>query len=112
MTKGDKEQIGVKMKEILTKRSVHPKEPSAGSVFLRPYDGFYVGKEIEKLGLKGHKVGGAKVSEEHSNFIVNSGGATSDDVLELIDEIKTKVRDATGVELRHEIKLLNNDNYL
>ncbi|MDR1917969.1 MAG: UDP-N-acetylmuramate dehydrogenase [Christensenellaceae bacterium] len=112
MTKGDPEQIGAAMKEILIKRSNHPKEPSAGSVFLRPYDGFYVGKEIEKLGLKGHTVGGAKVSDEHANFIINNGGATSDDVLNLIDEIKTKVKSATGVELRHEIKLLNNDNYL
>jgi UDP-N-acetylmuramate dehydrogenase len=112
MEKGDKEQIGQEMKDILIKRSGHPKEPSAGSVFLRPYDGFYVGQEIEKLGYKGYRVGGAKVSEKHANFIVNDGGATSDDVLNLIAEIKDRVKEKTGVELRHEIKLLNSDNYL
>jgi UDP-N-acetylmuramate dehydrogenase len=112
MSKGDKEKITNDMKEILVKRSSHPKEPSAGSVFLRPYDGFYVGKVIEELGFKGHKIGGAKVSNSHSNFIINDGGATSEDVLNLIAEIKDAVIKKTGVELRHEIKLLNNDSYL
>jgi UDP-N-acetylmuramate dehydrogenase len=112
MTKGDREKIAADMKEILAKRAAHPTEPSAGSVFLRPRDGFYVGKEIEKLGYKGYKIGGAKVSESHANFIINDGGATSDDVLNLIAEIQTKVFETTGVELRHEIKLLNDDSYL
>jgi UDP-N-acetylmuramate dehydrogenase len=112
MTKGGKEKIGAEMKEIIIKRSAHPKEPSAGSVFLRAKDGFYVGKEIEKLGYKGKKIGGAKVSEKHANFIINDGGATSEDVLNLISEIKDKVKEATGVELHHEIKILDNDSYL
>lgn len=112
MTKGSREKIAADMKEILAKRSAHPKEPSAGSVFLRPYDGFYVGREIENLGYKGYKIGGAKVSESHANFIINDGGATSDDVLNLIAEIQAKVLEKTGVNLRHEIKLLNDDSYL
>jgi UDP-N-acetylmuramate dehydrogenase len=112
MVKGNREKIAADMKEILIKRSAHPKEPSAGSVFLRPYDGFYVGKVVEELGFKGYKVGGAKVSEKHSNFIVNDGGASGADVLALIAEIRAKVKEKTGVELRHEIKLLNNDTYL
>jgi UDP-N-acetylmuramate dehydrogenase len=106
MTKSDKEIIAGEMKAIIAKRMSHPKEPSAGSVFLRPYDGFYVGKVIEELGFKGHKIGGAMVSQSHGNFIINTGGATSEDVLALIDEIQTKVKKETGVELHHEIVLL------
>jgi UDP-N-acetylmuramate dehydrogenase len=106
MDKGNKEEIALGMKEVMAKRSNHPKEPSAGSVFKRPQDGFYVGKEIEKLGFKGYQIGGAKVAESHANFIINDGGASSGDVLAVMKEIKEKVKAATGVELQSEIEFL------
>ena len=77
--------------------------PSAGSVFKRPRD-HYVGKMIEELGLKGFMVGGAKVSEKHGGFIVNSDNATAEDVKKLIEYIKFRVKDRYNVELETEIK--------
>jgi UDP-N-acetylmuramate dehydrogenase len=103
---GSKAEITGKMKEILMKRSGHPKEPSAGSVFKRPYDGFYVGKVIEELGLKGLQIGGARVSEKHCGFIVNDGTATSDDVLAVINKVADTVESATGIRLETEIVIL------
>ena len=64
--------------------------PSAGSVFKR-YPGRYTGQMIEECGLKGYSIGGAQVSEKHAGFIVNKGGATSADVLALIEHIKNEV---------------------
>ena len=76
--------------------------PSAGSVFKR-CQGHFTGQMIEELGLKGFTVGGAQVSEKHAGFIINRGGATSADVLKLIDIIKEKVRDGYGLELQCEV---------
>lgn len=99
-------QIKAKMQEILAKRANHPKEPSAGSTFKRPRDGFYVGKTIQELGLKGCQIGGAKVSEQHAGFIVNTGNATCQDVCQLIKKIQDTVQQATGVTLQTEVILL------
>lgn len=77
--------------------------PSAGSVFKRPV-GYYAGALIQEAGLKGKCIGGAQVSEKHSGFIINKGGATCKDVIELIDFIKKTVRDNSGVLLECEIK--------
>lgn len=77
-------------------------EPSAGSVFRRP-EGYFAGALIDKAGLRGYAVGGAKVSEKHAGFIVNSGGATSEDVLKLIGYIKKRVFESSGVMLCEEI---------
>ena len=77
--------------------------PSAGSVFKRP-EGYYAAALIEQCGLKGVSIGGAQVSEKHSGFIVNNGGATAKDVKELVNHIKTVVKSKTGVELQCEIK--------
>jgi UDP-N-acetylmuramate dehydrogenase len=107
---GEKTEITQKMKEILVKRSGHPKEPSAGSVFKRPRDGFYVGETIEKLGMKGMKIGGAKVSEKHCGFIVNDGDATSDDVKAVINKVVTAVEESTGTRLETEIIMLGGQN--
>ena len=74
-----------------------------GSVFKRP-DGMYAGALIEQAGLKGTQVGGAMVSEKHAGFIVNTGGATCEDVLKLIDQIQKTVFKKSGVRLECEIR--------
>ena len=79
--------------------------PSAGSVFKRP-DGFFAGKLIEDAGLKGVSVGGAKVSELHAGFIINTGGAKASDVVRLIEIIKKAVFESSGVMLEEELKLI------
>jgi len=75
--------------------------PSAGSVFKRPRPDFYVGTAIESLGLKGYSIGDAQVSERHAGFIINKGNAKASDVFELIDLIKSKVRQTYQVDLRN-----------
>lgn len=102
---GDREEIWNKMRKCMASRiDKQPLNmPSAGSVFKRPRD-HYVGKMIEELGLKGFTVGGAKVSEKHGGFIVNSDNATAEDVKKLIEYIKFRVKDRYNVELETEIK--------
>ena len=104
LQKGDKEEIRAKMEDFLGRRkSKQPLElPSAGSTFKRP-EGHFAGALIEQCGLKGLSVGGARVSEKHAGFIVNSGGATSSDVLELIKLVQQKVYDETGILLEPEV---------
>ena len=80
--------------------------PSAGSVFKRP-SGRFAGPLIEEAGLKGVSVGGAQVSPLHAGFIVNTGGATEQDVLALIRLIQERVYENSGVLLERELKLLN-----
>lgn len=79
--------------------------PSAGSVFRRPPN-LYVGPSITEAGLRGARVGGAQVSEKHAGFIVNRGGATADDVLELIERVRAGVRARFGVDLVPEIRVI------
>ena len=102
---GDREEIWNKMRKCMAARiDKQPLNmPSAGSVFKRPKD-HYVGKMVEELGLKGFAVGGAKVSEKHGGFIVNSDNATAEDVKKLIEYIKFRVKDRYNVELETEIK--------
>ena len=76
--------------------------PNAGSIFKRP-QGAFAGTLIEAAGLKGLRVGGAAVSEKHAGFIVNLGGATTDDVLRLIEAVQTEVFKQTGVLLEPEV---------
>ena len=64
------------------------------------------GKLIEKAGLKGKRIGGAMVSEEHANWIVNTGGATAKDILSLMDLIRAEVNRMTGIDLEPEIRIL------
>lgn len=82
--------------------------PSAGSVFKRP-PGFFAGALIEKAGLKGYTIGGAQVSEKHAGFIINRGGATANDVTALIEYVKAKVLETSGVELEPEIKIIGEE---
>ena len=85
------------------RRDKQPLEyPSAGSVFKRP-EGRFVGQMVEELGLKGYTIGGAQVSEKHAGFIINRGGATAKDVLDLIAYIQAKVMKAYDVMLECEV---------
>lgn len=79
--------------------------PSAGSTFKRP-EGYFAGKLIEDAGLKGFSIGGAQVSEKHSGFVVNTGGAAARDILALIEHIQKTVMDKFGVKLETEVKML------
>ena len=79
------------------------KELSCGCVFRNPKRG-YAGKLIEQCGLKGLRVGGAEVSSQHANFIVNKKESTANDVLSLIDKIKICVKEQTGIELEMELR--------
>jgi UDP-N-acetylmuramate--alanine ligase len=85
-----------------------PAAPSAGCIFKNPKT-IPAGKLIDELGLKGTRVGGASVSAEHGNFIVNDGSATARDVLSLIEVIRERARMARGVELETEVEILGQD---
>lgn len=88
------------------RREKQPLEyPSAGSTFKRP-EGHFAAALIDQCGLKGLRVGGAMVSEKHAGFVVNAGGATCSDVLRLMDQIRERVFQATGVELEPEVRYL------
>ncbi|HEY2329286.1 MAG TPA: UDP-N-acetylmuramate dehydrogenase [Verrucomicrobiae bacterium] len=101
-----REEIEKRMKAYSEKRwSSQPAAPSAGCMFKNP-TGIPAGKLIEELGLKGAFVGGAMVSLEHGNFIVNGGVATAKDVLELIGILQAKARAERGVELHTEVEVI------
>ena len=104
---GDKAAIGARMAELMdARRGKQPLEyPSAGSYFKRP-EGFFTGKLITDCGLRGYKIGGAQVSEKHAGFIINKGGATCRDVLDLIAHVQRTVKDNSGVDLECEIKAI------
>ena len=104
---GNKDDIILKMKDLNSRRiSKQPLEfPSAGSTFKRPA-GLYAGKLIEDAGLKGFSIGGAQVSEKHCGFVINKGGATCSDVINVIKYVKSAVFDKFGVELETEVKII------
>jgi UDP-N-acetylenolpyruvoylglucosamine reductase len=104
---GDQNSIGARMRELGAKRrATQPLElPSAGSAFKRPAAG-YAAALIEKAGLKGFSVGGAMVSPKHAGFIVNTGRATFDDVLSLMDHIQQAVYACSGILLEPEVKII------
>ncbi|MGI9536124.1 MAG: UDP-N-acetylmuramate dehydrogenase [Desulfocapsaceae bacterium] len=101
------EQIRETIKTLREKRKERQPygQPNCGSVFRNPQE-FSAGKLIDEAGLKGRRIGDAAVSEKHANFIVNCGKATARDVLALIDEIKEKVIQTSGVELIPEVQFL------
>jgi len=90
------------------RRGVLPPEPSAGSVFRNP-PGDYAGRLLELAGCKDLRRGGAMVSPQHANVVVNTGAATARDVTELIAEMAQRVRDQFAVDLELEIKIMAND---
>ena len=79
--------------------------PSCGSVFRNP-PGDYSARLIEAAGLKGHRIGGAEVSEKHANFIINTGDATATDIESLIEYVQQTVIDVHGIELIHEVRIV------
>ncbi|HOT45215.1 MAG TPA: UDP-N-acetylmuramate dehydrogenase [Spirochaetota bacterium] len=99
--------VRAKVEEILAdRRNKHPLEyPSAGSVFKNP-QGHSSWKLINDAGLKGKTVGGARVSDLHTNFIINAGNATSDDIRNLIDLVRETVYNKFGIRLEPEVKML------
>jgi UDP-N-acetylmuramate dehydrogenase len=85
------------------RRSSQPlNQKSAGCIFKNPQGG-YAGRMIDELGLKGHRVGDAMVSDRHANFFVNTGTASSADMMKLIDHVRERVRAAFGVDLENEV---------
>jgi UDP-N-acetylmuramate dehydrogenase len=104
---GDPETIRTRMADAKRKRDANQPLgwPNAGSVFKNP-PGHYAGRLIESLGFKGRRIGGAMVSEQHANFILNVGGATASDVKALMDEISAAVWEQKAVRLAPEIKLI------
>lgn len=107
LSKGNREEIRNTMEDLKERRtSKQPLEmPSAGSTFKRP-EGYFAGKLIMDSGLRGFSVGGAQVSEKHCGFVVNKGGATAMDVLNLIREVQRRVKEQFGVDLETEVRFL------
>ncbi len=107
---GNKEVISSAMDDLMNRRmTTQPLDkPSCGSTFKRPA-GNFAGKLISDCGLKGISVGGAQVSEKHAGFIVNSGGATSRDILDLVQLVKKTVFEKTGVLLEEEIRIIGRE---
>lgn len=104
---GDKEAIKARMDELKAQRlAKQPLEfPSAGSTFKRP-EGYFAGKLIMDAGLSGYTIGGAKVSEKHCGFIVNSGNASAIDIHDLIFEVQEKVKNRFNVKLEPEVCII------
>ena len=103
----DVDAILERMKEFTQKRnSKQPVQyPSAGSFFKRP-TGYFAGKLIEDAGLKGLTVGGAQVSQLHSGFVINVGGATETDITDLMHLVQNTVKDKFGVDLEPEVRIV------
>lgn len=103
----DKTDISEAMRKTVSKRknSQPTMDKSLGSIFKR-HEGVPVSKAIDELGLKGFRIGGAEISKKHAGFIINVGGATSDDVLRLIEIIKVKILKEYGFVAEEEIELL------
>lgn len=104
LTPGDKVTIKAEMDDYMERRRFkQPLEfPSAGSTFKR-YPGHFTGQLIEESGLKGTRIGGAEVSEKHAGFVINRDNATAEDVLNLIDHIKSVIKKNYGFELECEV---------
>jgi UDP-N-acetylenolpyruvoylglucosamine reductase len=99
-------EIAARMKLYSEKRwSSQPAAPSAGCMFKNP-PAVPAGRLIDELGLKGTKIGGARVSLEHGNFLVNDGGATAHEVLELMDFLRAKIKAERGIDLPVEIEII------
>ena len=107
LSEGDKEQIREKMEDYTSRR--REKQPleysSAGSTFKRP-KGFFAGKLIMDAGLRGYQKGGARVSDKHCGFVINTGDATAEDVRNVIREVQERVKEKFHVTLETEVIFL------
>jgi len=105
LKEASREEIEEAAKDILVRKMHHPSGATVGSTFKNPdYD--HAGKLIEGCGLKGKKIGGAKISEKHANFIINDGGATAANVRALIELMKKSVKEKFNVDLQEEVRYL------
>lgn len=107
LQRGDRDAIKAKMEELMARRKEkQPLEyPSAGSTFKRP-EGYFAGKLITDAGMKGFQTGGARVSDKHCGFIINTGNATAQDVRDVISEVQRRVKDKFRVDLEPEVVFL------
>ena len=107
LTPGDEDEIWKTMGELTARRNGKQpvNYPSAGSFFKRP-EGYFAGKLIQDAGLKGLSVGGAQVSQLHSGFIINRGGATATDILQLMQIVQGRVLEEFGVRLEPEVRII------
>ncbi len=110
MQSGDKNEINRKMQEYLKYRKENQPfdKPSAGSTFKRG-DGFITAKIVDECGLKGKQIGGAQVSTKHAGFIINNGNASSKDILDLIDFVKSTVFEKTGKVIELEVEVVGEE---
>jgi UDP-N-acetylmuramate dehydrogenase len=103
---GDPGELKARIKEFRAQRmNGSPNRPSCGSTFKRP-PGDFPGRVIEAAGLKGTRVGQIEVSPVHANYLVNLGGGTAEEALELIELVKEKVRERLGIELEAEVRVI------
>jgi UDP-N-acetylmuramate dehydrogenase len=106
LTPGDPANLKARIKEFRAQRmNGSPNRPSCGSTFKRP-PGDFPGRVIEAAGLKGTRVGQIEVSPVHANYLVNLGGGTAEDALDLIDLVRQKVLERLGIELEAEVRVL------
>lgn len=107
LTKDETANIKARMDELAEKRRIKQPVnlPSAGSFFKRPVGG-YAAALIEEAGLKGYSVGGAAVSSKHSGFVVNNGGATFEDIMELMEHVQNVVKAKFGISLEPEVRII------
>ena len=105
-----REQVAAEVERNLAKRRDRQPQgqPSCGSVFVNP-PGDFAGRLIEAAGLKGAAVGGAEISRTHANFIVNRGGASARDVLDLIERARSEVQRSSGIALETEVKIVGRE---
>lgn len=105
LKEGNLEEIQARINELSVQRKTkQPIEyPSAGSTFKRP-EGYFAGKLIQDAGLRGYQVGCAQISEKHCGFVINAGGATAADVMQLMQDVSEKVYAQFGVTLEPEVK--------
>ena len=110
LAKDDPAAIAERMRDLAARRRAkQPLHlPSAGSTFKRP-EGHFAGALIEGCGLKGCTIGGAQVSEKHAGFVVNIGGATAKDILDLIAHIQNTVLAEKGVQLEPEVRIIGEE---
>ena len=105
LTRMSKAEIDEKVKDILVRKIHHPAGPSVGSTFRNP-EGASAGALIDQCKLKGTAISGAKISEQHANFIINTGNARADDVRELINLMKSSVKEKFDIDLKEEVRYL------
>lgn len=108
--KGNYDKIKERMRDLDQRRKTKQpiQWPSAGSTFKRP-EGYFAGKLIQDAGLKGFSMGRAQVSDLHSGFVINKGGASAKEVITLIRHIQTTVKEKLGVDLQTEVKIIGEE---